>query len=107
MPDTPSLPDQLRDFALMALEESVLECRYRAPRPSYAIRFALLYLSATTRLGREPCDQFWSAIRQPHTPWSHTVADTALKRIYHVLGIERRPEVTARLGRRWTQAGDR
>jgi hypothetical protein len=35
--------DQLRDKALLALEDVVQECRYRQPRCRQSARFALAY----------------------------------------------------------------
>ena len=81
--------DQLRDRALLALEEAVVECRYRRPRRSFALRFALAYLWATSGADRGPFEVFWTAIGHDKTPWSFGVADGALLAIYVALGLER------------------
>jgi hypothetical protein len=81
--------DQLRDKALMALEEVAVECRYRSPRRSADIRFALAYLWATSRCDRKRFDDFWEAIGAQKSPWSFSVADSALSGIYRGLGLKR------------------
>ena len=50
--------DQLRDKALLALEDAAQECRYRAPRRSFLLRFALAYLWSISRGDRAPFDSF-------------------------------------------------
>ena len=81
--------DQLRDKALLALEEAVVECRYRRPRRTFALRFALAYLWATSGTDRGPFDDFWAALGHDKTPWSFGVADGALLAIYGALGLSR------------------
>ena len=82
--------DQLRDKALLALEDAVQECRYRTPRRSFLLRFALAYLwSISLRDDRGCFDSFWVAMGQPHSPWSFSVANNALGWIYAALGLER------------------
>lgn len=94
--------DQLRDKALLALEDVVQECRYRQPRRSFAISFALAYLwTYSGRQDREPFDRFWRDISSPKSPWSFTGADTALDGIYRALGCERPDEIGSRLWQRW------
>jgi hypothetical protein len=92
--------DQLRDKALLALEEVVQECRYRSPRRSAAIRFALAYLWATGRCDRERFDEYWEAIGKQKSPWSFSVADSALSAIYRGLGLERDKSLSTRLWRK-------
>src|SRR5438128_5531025 len=53
---------QLRDKALLALEEIVQEARYRRPRRSFALRFALAYLWAYAGGKRDPFDELWRAL---------------------------------------------
>ena len=87
---TPLLSEQLRDKALLALEEAVQECRYREPRRSFALRFAIAYLWSSARCDREPFDAFWNALKRPSGPAVHfSIADIALLRVYRALGIER------------------
>jgi hypothetical protein len=86
--------DELRDKALLALEDAVEECRYRRPRPSYAVRFALAYLWAYSGCGdREPYDELWRAMQDEKSPWNFSAADGRLLRIYVSLGLERDPAV--------------
>jgi hypothetical protein len=89
--------DQLRDKALLALEEVVQECRYRSPGRSAAIRFALAYLWATGRCDRQRFDEYWEAIGKQKSPWSFSVADSALSAIYRGLGLERDAALATRL----------
>ena len=96
-------PDQLRDKALLALEDAVQECRYRAPRRSFAIRFALAYLWAYSGGERWPFDQLWRSLGDPMSPWSFSGANTDLNAIYRLLGLERPPEVEEEMWRRWEQ----
>lgn len=93
-------PEELRNKALLALEDAVQECRYRVPRRSFAIRFALAYLWASSRCSREPFDEFWNALRCSET-WRLSSADTALLRIYRSVGVERPSEVSMKLWLRW------
>ena len=94
-------PDQLRDKALLALEDAVQECRYRTPRRSFAVRFALAYLWATSRAERRPFEDYWRALAAPKSPWSYGIADGALETIYRAIGIKRNEQVMfAMWGRR-------
>jgi hypothetical protein len=93
-------PDQLRDKALLALEEAVQECRFRAPKRSMAIRFALAYLWAYRPTDREPYERYWKALAQMDM-WRFGAADTALRQIYLLLDVERDDELGMRL---WTLA---
>jgi len=90
-------PDQLRDKALLALEEAVQECRYRQPRRSFALRFALAYLWANAPLDRRPFDELWQALGAETSPWSYTGAERALSRIYEALALERDEAAAMRL----------
>ncbi|MDT9598654.1 hypothetical protein [Sphingosinicella rhizophila] len=89
--------EDLRDKALLALEEVVQECRYRAPRRSFAIRFALAYLWAYSGKDRKPFDDFWRRLGEKHSPWSFSTADWDLQAIYRTLKVERRDIVSDRM----------
>lgn len=93
---------QLRDKALLALEEVVQECRYRTPRRTFAVRFALAYLWAYSNTSRRPFDDLWNALGAEKSPWNFSVADTALLGIYRALSIERDEAIGQRLWLRWT-----
>lgn len=92
---------QLRDKALLALEDAVQECRYRKPRASFAVRFALAYLWVYSGAGREPFDEFWRSFRAPHHPWTFSAANRALTFIYGQLGLERPEQVTWEMWSLW------
>jgi hypothetical protein len=85
---------QLRDKALLALEEVVVECHYRTPRRSLAVRFALAYLWAYSSTGREPFDILWRSLSAEKSPWSFSAADRALLGIYRALNLERDDNVS-------------
>ena len=102
-PDPPPLTDQLRDKALLALEDAVQECRYRTPRASFAVRFALAYLWVYSGGDRRPFDQFWRDFRAQKSPWNFSCADHALGAIYRQLGIERPEPVSWEMWRRWAK----
>lgn len=93
-------PDQLRDKALLALEEAVAECRYGRPQRSFALRFALAYLWATSGADRRVFDALWRALGQERSPWSFGVADGALLAVYVELGLRRDASMCLRL---WEQ----
>lgn len=86
-------PDHLRQKALLALEEAVQICRYRRPRRSFALRFALAYLWAQARCGREPFDRLWKVLGDEKSPWSFSAADGALLALYVALEVERDPGI--------------
>jgi hypothetical protein len=88
---------QLRDKALHALEEVVQEARYRRPRRSLALRFALAYLWAYSGTRRDPFDELWRALGQHKTPWSYSACDRAMSQICQALGIDRDDETAQRL----------
>jgi hypothetical protein len=96
--------EQLRDKALLALEDAVQECRYRTPRPSFAVRFALAYLWAYAgcRDGG-PFLSFWVALKAEKSPWNFSCADGELLRIYAALGIERPPDIGMTMWKRWAE----
>lgn len=97
-------PESLRDKALLALEDAVQECRYRTPRRSFALRFALTYLWAFGGCReRRPYDDLWRSLGQPLSPWSFSVASTDLLRIYRALGIDRPDEIEAAMWKRWSR----
>jgi hypothetical protein len=85
-------PDQLRNKALLALEEAVQETRYGQVRRTIALRFALSYLWASGTADRRCFDQFWSALQEDHM-WRFSAADQALSSIYKQIGLERSHEV--------------
>jgi len=93
-------PEQLRDKALLALEEIVQECRYRRPRRSLALRFALAYLWALSGADRRPFEQFWRVLGDEKSPWSFSAANGALLGIYRTLGLERDEAVAMALWKR-------
>ena len=93
-------PEELCAKALVALEEVVQECRYRTPRRSFALRFALAYLWAYSAGDRRPFEHFWKVIADPKSPWSFSAADGALIAIYRQLGRARDEELVHDLWRR-------
>ena len=99
--------DQLRDKALLALEEAVQECRYRQPRRSFALRFALAYLWALSGGDRDIFDRFWKVLGDPKSPWSFGAANGALLAIYMALGVERSEAMCLEVWRRCRDEEDR
>ena len=97
----------LREKALLALEEAVQEARYRCPRRSFALRFALAFLWSQARAekgmgagaGREAFDGFWAALAREDM-WRFGACDRALQEIYNAIGAERDHEVAMSLWRR-------
>jgi hypothetical protein len=92
-------PHQLRDKALLSLEESVQECRYRKSRRSLAIRFALAYLWSCQRGDRAPFDELWLALGQD-SMWRFRSADHALLGIYRQLDLKRDEDASMRIWQR-------
>lgn len=88
--------DELRAKALLALEEAVQECRYRKPRRSYAIRFALAYLWSLKPGDRAPYAAFWQALDEDGM-FRFGSADTALSAIYRLLRLQRSDDVPMRI----------
>jgi hypothetical protein len=80
--------DQLRDKALMALEEALQEARYPPVRRSLALRFALAYLWSVSEADKKHFVGFWQALAERH-PWSLSTADHHLAWIYKSLQLER------------------
>ena len=103
MESPPPLSDQLRDKALLALEDAIQECRYRTPRPSFAVRFALAYLWVYSGGERAPFDELWQALRAEEKPWSFSMADFALNGVYRALGIERPEAASWAMWKRWQE----
>ena len=96
--------ESLRDKALLALEDAVQECRYRTPRRSFALRFSMAFLWAYGGCrDRRPYDDLWQSFGRPLSPWSFSVANTDLLRIYRALGIERPDAIQRAMWRRWTK----
>jgi hypothetical protein len=102
MADPSALTVQLRDKALVALEHAIQECRYRTPKQSYAVRFALAYLWVYGGCGdRSPFDDLWREMRRGKSLWSFTSVDGALLRIYRVPGVERDQAAGFAMWRLW------
>jgi hypothetical protein len=97
--------DELVGKALLALEDAVQECRYRQPRRSFAIRFALAYLWTQAQSpARRPFVELWQALGAAKSPWSYSCADHALAFVYKAVGVERDNQVGMRLCRRWARS---
>ena len=92
--------ESLRDKALLALEEAVQETRHGPARRSLALRFALAYLYASAPKDRRPFDELWKALAAAKSPWSFTMADSALSGLYRKIGVKRDDEISDRLWRR-------
>ena len=88
--------DQLRNKALLALEEALQETRYRPVRRTFAVRFALAYLWSCKQADRTPYDEFWQALVMD-TMWRFESANGALSRIYEAQGVTRDSEVAMTL----------
>lgn len=88
--------NQLRNKALLALEETVQECRFCEPRRTFALRFALAYLWSTNKIDRAPLDAFWRALSRSDM-WRFQGADQALSAIYASLALRRDHEVGMKL----------
>jgi len=103
MESPPPLTEQLRDKALLALEDAVQECRYRTPRPSFAVRFALAFLWVQSGCGdRSAFDGLWAALRAPKRMWTFSAADRALTELYvAALGLTRPSDCAMEMWRRW------
>jgi hypothetical protein len=79
----------LQEKAVLALEEAVQECRYRAPRRSLGVRLALAFLwSASGRGDREPFERFWGALAREDM-WRGAAADQALSDLCRAAGVAR------------------
>ena len=100
----PPFSDQLRDKAFLALEDAVQECRWRTPRPSFAVRFALAYLWVHSGRGdRKPYDELWKCLRAPKEMWSFSAADHALSALYFACKVKRPPDLAMDLWKRWAE----
>ena len=96
--------DQLRDKALLALEDAIQEKRYRTPRPSHAVRFALAYLWSHNGGGdRTPFDNFWKEYVAEQGPWAFGAADHALSALYRALGLKRPDAVSWAMWKKWAE----
>jgi hypothetical protein len=95
--------NQLRDKALLALEEAVQECRYRKPPRTMALRFALAFLWSQKPTSRAPYEAWWRAI-DAKGMWRFSGADQALTLIYQAHEIPRDDEVAMELWRRRHEA---
>lgn len=87
-------------LALLALEETTQEARYRKPRRTVALRFALAFLYDRTRANRAPYDDFWKALDET-SMWRFQSADRALNQIYMQLGLERDERIAFRFWERF------
>lgn len=92
-------PEQLRNKALLALEDALQELRYRKVRRSAALRFTLAYLWTCSRGDRAPFDEFWHALAST-TPWRIGTADGALRKIYREVGVDRDEDLPMRMWKR-------
>lgn len=92
----------LREKALLALEEAVQEARYRCPRRSFALRFALAFLWSQAKPGaeREAFDDFWKALSR-RDMWRFGACDRALQAIHGAIGAERDEAAAMRM---WVKA---
>lgn len=79
---------QLRDKALLALEDAVQECRYTKPPRTMALRFALAYLWAQKPGSRAPYEAYWQALATEGMS-RFSGADQALSLIYQAHAPER------------------
>lgn len=95
--------EQLIHKALMALEDAVQECRYRQPRRSLALRFALAYLWSQSGAERRHFDALWAAIGAEKSPWSYSVAENALGWVYRAVGVARDDAVANKLWQEWSE----
>jgi len=94
----------LREKALLALEEAAQACRYGTVQRTYAIRFALAYLWSLRRGDRGCFGNFWCALDGDDQLYRFSNAERALIDIYRQLGVER-PDEPAR--RFWAEAQER
>jgi hypothetical protein len=78
----------LRNKALVALEEALEESRIGPVRRTWALRFALAFLSNYSE-DREPFDEYWRALAEVKQPPRYGAANVALNRIYLAVGVER------------------
>jgi hypothetical protein len=91
--------NNLRDKALLALEEASQQCRYGQVPRTFAIRFALAYLWSLAPTSREPFDEFWRSLPRDDM-WRFGAASSALTGIYRHLGIEQNDELTMAMWKR-------
>jgi hypothetical protein len=99
-PPPPFSAAELRRRALLALEEAVQEARWRRPRRSLALRFALAFLWSSGGGGaRGPYLDFWRAIGREDM-WRFSASDEALARIYRRLRLRRDEAVATALWER-------
>ena len=89
--------------ALLALEDAIQECRYRTPRPSFAVRFALAYLWVYSGGERAPFDELWKCLHATKAPWTFSAADQALAAVYQALRLPRPHQVSQEMWKRWQE----
>lgn len=81
--------EQLRDKALLALEEAVEESLWRPVRRTLALRFAFAYLWALKPVDRSTYDDLWKDLVTPNNPPRFGSVNAGLNRIYLLHGVER------------------
>jgi hypothetical protein len=89
---------ELRNRALLALEEALEQCREGPVRRSFALRFALAFLSNFAS-EREAFDEYWRGLAEPKQPPRYGSVNVALNRIYRSIGAERDHALSLRLRR--------
>ena len=103
--------ESLRDKALLALEEAVVETRYGTARRSIALRFALAYLYALAPKAVRPRSgavrRAVEGARAGEDAWSFTMADSALSGLYRAIGVPRDDEIAMDMWRRAEAEGAR
>jgi hypothetical protein len=88
-------PEQLRTFALDALEEAVAEAELGPVRRTWALRLALAYLSSLhPRIWSvgEPYRDFWRSLSLDSKSARVPALETALRIIYVRTDAKRNPE---------------
>jgi len=80
--------DHLRGKALVALEEALEQSRLAPVRRTWALRFALAFLS-NFAADRDPFDEYWMALVELAQPPRYSAVNVALNRIYRAVGVER------------------
>lgn len=91
-------PERLRMLALDALEEVAAEAEHRPMRRTWAVRFALAYLSSLDRMrwrSGEPYREFWRAMAIDGRALRCSGLRSALSTIYAWADVRRDPERVA------------
>lgn len=91
--------EQLKAFALAALEEAAASAHDAPVKRTWALRLVLAYLasraSSRTDFERWPFDEFWRSIANPDR-WRWQSVNAALNGIYRAIGERRDGERTTR-----------